>query len=387
MKKHKYDNVKTELLNKSYEELELRVLERTKELEKVNANLRKEIQRHELTQQVLRDTKARLSCIVKSAMDAIISINSNQKIILFNEAAEKMFMCKAEEVIGTSISRFIPDRFKKVHAQHISLFGNTGITNRSMSSLGAISGIRNNGVEFPIEASISQAEVSGKKIYTVILRDITKRKRTEESMEASLKEKTVLLKEIHHRVKNNMQVISSLLNLQSNYIRDKETLKVFKESQNRVRSMALIHEKLYLSGNLSSVNIKDYIKDLSEKLFTSYRHEAKNVSLKLNVDELFLEVDKCIAIGLILNELISNSLKHAFVNKTGGEIFISLRQLKDKILLTAEDNGIGLTENFNFRNTESLGLQLVVSLVDQHNGNIEYDGRSGTKFTISFQTS
>ena len=152
---------------------------------KKSTNLRDKIKKHDKIQQQLRDTKAHLSTVVQSAMDAIISVNSDQNIILFNEAAEKMFKIKSDEVIGTSVSRFIPDRFKEIHSNHIHNFGSTGITNRSMGKLGRISGIRNNGEEFPIEASISQIEVSGEKIFTVILRDITDRKNYEERIEAS----------------------------------------------------------------------------------------------------------------------------------------------------------------------------------------------------------
>ncbi len=372
-----------ELLKKTHDELELRVWERTVELEKINSDLRAEIQRHEKTQEKLKGTEARLSGIVHSAMDAIISINSNQSILLINEAAEKMFLCKANEVIGTPISRFIPEPFKNISSDDINKAGESGLANLSTGKLGTITGIRSGMEEFPIEASISRVEVAGEKLYTLIVRDITGRKKTEEKIEASLKEKEVLLKEVHHRVKNNLQIISSLLNLQSNYIQDKEALEVFKESQNRVKSMALIHEKLYQSGNLSQINIRDYIKDLSAKLFASYRHDAKNIKLNLNVEEIFLEVDKCIAVGLILNELISNALKHAFANKTGGELGISFFKDDSKLILEISDNGIGFPEDFDFQNTETLGLQLVFSLIDQHDGTIEYDKKNGTKFTIS----
>ncbi|MGE5860115.1 MAG: sensor histidine kinase [Ignavibacteria bacterium] len=381
MKKKKAD----EILRKTFQELEIKVLERTAEFEKISANLKEEIRKHKTTKQKLSDTKARLSGIIHSAMDAIISINSDLNIILFNEAAEKMFKIKSDEVIGTPVSRFIPDRFKEIHSNHINNFGSTGITNRSMGNLGRVSGIRNNGDEFPIEASISQVEVSGEKIFTVILRDITDRKNYEEKIEASLKEKELLLKEIHHRVKNNLQIVSSLINLQSNFIQDKKALEVFKESQNRVKSMGLIHEKLYQSGNLSTVDIKDYVKELSEKLFSSYMHESKNINLDLKIENIFIDIDKCIAIGLILNELISNSLKHAFVNKQQGTLRISLCLADNEIALAVQDNGIGLPDNIDFRNTETLGLQLVVSLVDQLGGTIEYDGKGGAKFTVLFQ--
>lgn len=371
-----------ELLRKAHDELELRVRERTLELEKTNSDLRKEILRHENTQQILNWTEARLSGIVHSAMDAIISIDSNRYVILFNEAAEKMFMCRGEEALNKHISGFIPAPFKNISDDDTGSDDNI-LAAVSYGSLGIITGVRSSGEEFPMEGSISGAEVAGDKIYTFILRDITGRKKSEEKIEASLKEKEVLLKEVHHRVKNNLQIISSLLNLQSNYIEDKEALEVFKESQNRIKSMALIHEKLYQSGNLSQINIRDYIKDLSAKLFSSYRHDSKKIKLILNVQELYLEVDKCIAVGLILNELISNALKHAFSNMSGGELTIDLHKDENSLILIVSDNGIGFPEDFDFQNTETLGLQLVFSLIDQHDGSIKYDTVKGTKFTVS----
>ncbi|MGE5846540.1 MAG: sensor histidine kinase [Ignavibacteria bacterium] len=382
LEKHVNEKEKTEeMLKKTYDELEIRVLERTIELEKTNADLRAEIRRHEKTQEILKGTEARLSGIVNSAMDAIISVNSKQSILLINEAAERMFLCRAEEVRGTSILKFIPEPFINFFSDQI----NQDESDRSISirKPSLITAIRSSMEEFPVEASISQVEIGGEKLYTLILRDITGRKKTEEKIEATLKEKEVLLKEVHHRVKNNLQIISSLLNLQSNYIEDKEALEVFKESQNRIKSMALIHEKLYQSGTLSQINIRDYIRDLSAKLFSSYRHDSKNIKLNLNVEEILLEVDKCIAVGLILNELISNSLKHAFANRAGGELNIDLFRTGNELIIITTDNGIGFPEDFDFQNTETLGLQLVFSLIDQHNGTIEYDNKNGTKFKIT----
>ncbi|MGE5796014.1 MAG: sensor histidine kinase [Ignavibacteria bacterium] len=382
LEKHVNEKEKTEeMFKKTYDELEIRVLERTIELEKTNADLRAEIRRHEKTQEILKGTEARLSGIVNSAMDAIISVNSKQSILLINEAAERMFLCRAEEVRGTSILKFIPEPFINFFSDQI----NQDESDRSISirKPSLITAIRSSMEEFPVEASISQVEIGGEKLYTLILRDITGRKKTEEKIEATLKEKEVLLKEVHHRVKNNLQIISSLLNLQSNYIEDKEALEVFKESQNRIKSMALIHEKLYQSGNLSQINIRDYIRDLSAKLFSSYRHDSKNIKLNLNVEEILLEIDKCIAVGLILNELISNSLKHAFANRAGGELNIDLFRTGNELIIITTDNGIGFPEDFDFQNTETLGLQLVFSLIDQHNGTIEYDNKNGTKFKIT----
>jgi two-component sensor histidine kinase len=183
-------------------------------------------------------------------------------------------------------------------------------------------------------------------------------------------------------VKNNLQIVSSLLNLQSNYIRDNKSLEVFKESQNRIKSMALIHEKLYQSAGLTNISMDDYIKELAVKLFDTYRYEAKKIKLKLNIEGIFLDIDKGTAVGLILNELITNTIQHAFNEKNSGELEISFVQRKNDQLIILEDNGSGLPESLDFKKSDTLGFQLIISLVEQLNAAIEYEGHKGSKFTI-----
>ncbi len=220
--------------------------------------------------------------------------------------------------------------------------------------------------------------------------DITERKEAIEQIQSSLKEKVILLKEIHHRVKNNLQVISSLFRLQSTYIKDTQAKEIFNESQNRVRSMALIHEKLYLSKNLTHVNFSDYVHELVTNLLTSYRFSSNTIELDIKIDNIELNVDLAVNLGLILNELISNSLKHAFPNGTPQygekcELKINLcSQCQSELILEVSDNGIGFPDNIDFKNTESLGMQLVNSLVDQYKGEIMVEKEKGTKFTVAF---
>jgi two-component sensor histidine kinase len=215
--------------------------------------------------------------------------------------------------------------------------------------------------------------------------EIAERKRAEEQIKASLGEKEVLLKEIHHRVKNNLQVVSSMLQLQSRNIKDKETVEMFQESRNRVRSMALVHERLYQSRDLARVDFAKYIQSLANYLCRSYGVNTNVIQLKTNLHDVFLGVDTAIPCGLILNELVSNSLKHAFPEGREGEIHIELRSdSDDKFTLMVSDNGVGLLKDLDFRNTESLGLQLVNTLVNQLEGTIELDRRDGTAFKITF---
>ncbi len=197
-----------------------------------------------------------------------------------------------------------------------------------------------------------------------------------------LEEKTVLLKEVHHRVKNNLQIISSLLNLQSNYIEDPIALNCFVESRNRVRSMALIHEKLYQSSDLARIDVADYLRTLTSGLQSSFL--VSNVRMSVEVDEIMLGIDAAVPCGLIVNELVTNCFKYAFKDRPG-EIRISMNRGPDaRFRLLVSDDGVGFPKGVDFRNTESLGLQLVTTLTDQLEGTIEMRNGVGTAFEISF---
>jgi PAS domain S-box-containing protein len=205
-------------------------------------------------------------------------------------------------------------------------------------------------------------------------------------LKASLQEKEVLLQEIHHRVKNNMQVISSLLNLQSSSVDNPQALEMLQDSQQRVRSMALIHEKLYRSDNLARIDFAEYINDLTSTLFHSYNAHRKGITLALQADNVFLGLDQAVPCGLIINELLSNALKHAFPNRQGGEIRIGLHLTEpQQVTLTIADNGAGFPADLDFRKTDSLGLQLVNTLVNQLDGTIEIEVDQGTRFMIMFR--
>ncbi|HSE83248.1 MAG TPA: histidine kinase dimerization/phosphoacceptor domain -containing protein [Thermodesulfobacteriota bacterium] len=210
------------------------------------------------------------------------------------------------------------------------------------------------------------------------------RKLSDERIQSSLREKEILLKEIHHRVKNNLQIISSLLNLQSRSITSEEVRQRLKESQNRVKSMALIHEKLYQSENLVGINFKDYIRSLLSYLLSSYGADPNKVKFKIDADNVLLSLDRAIPCGLIVNEIASNSLKYAFPNGREGEISVALSSDNGNHILSISNDGIPFPENIDFRNTKSLGLQLVCALTEQIRGTIELNKSSGTEFRIIF---
>jgi two-component sensor histidine kinase len=215
------------------------------------------------------------------------------------------------------------------------------------------------------------------------LRD--EKREAEEKIKTSLNTKDVLLREIHHRVKNNLQVISSLLQLQSRYIKDPQTRELFRESQNRIRTMALIHAKLHQSNDLARIDMAEYIRHLAGYLFGSFAVQGEEISLNINVDNVFLGIDTAIPCGLIINELVSNSLKHAFPEGRHGVIRIDLRPgPTEQYILTVRDNGAGFPASIDYRQTESLGLQLVNALANQLGASLELGHVGWTSFTITF---
>lgn len=224
-------------------------------------------------------------------------------------------------------------------------------------------------------------------LYRQLHNELCDRERAEADLRASLKEKESLLKEIHHRVKNNLQIISSVLRLQSDYIQDDKVLALFKDSQQRIRSMALIHEKLYKSRDLTRIAMGDYIEDLTTSLLSAHRSVAYSVALSVNADKVWLNIDTAIPCGLIINELVSNALKHAFKGDHDAESEIQIdlrRQDSNCYCLSVTDNGIGFPSELDFRNTESLGLELVCVFTEQLGGEIELDDTEGTRFTVTF---
>ncbi|HEX2868268.1 MAG TPA: DUF3365 domain-containing protein [Ignavibacteriales bacterium] len=206
----------------------------------------------------------------------------------------------------------------------------------------------------------------------------------EEEVSSSLKEKETLLKEIHHRVKNNLQIISSLLNLQMQFVEDEDLKLLFNDSCSRVRSMSLIHEKLYQTESLSKINMKDYVLDLSMFLKAAYVKASQEIEIAASLDEVHLPVDIAVPCGLIINELVSNSLKYAFRGLSCGTIGITLKKYEKKIEISISDNGLGLPDNVDLKNPSTLGLQLVSGLVEQIHGTIEIIRKDGTTFCLRF---
>jgi PAS domain S-box-containing protein len=221
--------------------------------------------------------------------------------------------------------------------------------------------------------------------FVAVFEDVTERRENERRLEESLKEKEVLLKEVHHRVKNNMQVISSILNLQSSYIEDAKALEVLAESQDRIKSMSFVHESLYQSETLSEVNFTEYIRNIATNLYHSYTRPQGGIDLRFELEQISINLDTSIPCGLIINELVSNALKYAFKGREKGVITIHLARLsEEKLRLIVEDDGVGLPPDFVVENAESLGLQLVTTLATQVSGDLEVINGNGVRFKLEF---
>ncbi|MDP2796643.1 MAG: histidine kinase dimerization/phosphoacceptor domain -containing protein [Methanoregula sp.] len=212
--------------------------------------------------------------------------------------------------------------------------------------------------------------------------DITERKQAEERIVQSLNEKELLLKEIHHRVKNNLQIIISLINLQMRKHEDPQLKQVMAETQNRIRAMAFVHEKLYTSADLARIDLESYVKYLTTQLFTFFEVRLKTIGVLIDASNIFVDVNTAIPLGLVINELVSNSLQHAFPGGREGQITITIRDDQKGLTLTYRDNGIGFSEGFDWQTTDSVGFRLIRVLIDQLDGTIEQEPCEGTCFSI-----
>lgn len=322
--------------------------------------------------------------ILEISADGIISTDAEHKIVVFSKGAQDIFGYTREEALGQPLNLLLPESFHRVHSEQMQAFADDDVESRFMGERREVFGRRKNGEEFHIEASIAKFSVDGKLYFTAIVRDVTGRRIQEQQMRRSLEEKEVLLKEVHHRVKNNLQLISSLLNLQARKSQDRAVSSAIEESQARIRTIALVHELLYRSDDLSRVNFAQYVKKLVANLLQSLCPDGK-IHASIEAEPVELDIDKAVASGLIVNELVTNSLKHAFKADDKGEITVRLkRNQRGECVLSVHDNGCGLAQDIDLIHSQTLGVRLVTNLTRQLNGRVEFLRDSGTTVSVVF---
>lgn len=329
----------------------------------------------------LEESRTYFSNIFENAHDAIIIFRPGDEVILdINRRGCELYGYDRSELIGMSLEGLSKD-LKRGKEKIREVLEKGTVFNLETTQY------RKDGSEMFLEINASVIESKGQRLIISINRDISERKRVEQQIKNSLKEKEVLLKEIHHRVKNNLQIISSLLDLQVGALDDERVLRVFQDSKSRIRSMAMIHENLYRSDDLARVDMTEYIQSLVGHFWGLYGTIQAGVTPRIEVENILLGIDVAIPIGLILTELFSNALKYAFPNGREGEIYILLKRNKedtiDTITLIFKDNGVGFPAGLDVYNPRSLGLQLVNLLVQQISGAIQYKGSAGASFTIT----
>ncbi|MCB0331279.1 MAG: PAS domain S-box protein, partial [Bdellovibrionales bacterium] len=328
------------------------------------------------------------TAIVDNAPDGIVRVDAHGKIGGINPAAEDLFNKKGSELVGTDIRSIMriasEDRSLDTLLEQFSEAKHFGVDHSAVQ----VVGIRR-GEQFPVEVSVSETQIELRSTYILFVRDTTERVQIQKRLEESILEKEVLLKEIHHRVKNNLQIISSLFKLQSGSIEDRQSLKALRDSRNRVRSMALLHELLYRKGNLAEVNFGAYLKELVDQLLSSNGAD-KEITLDLEADQSPLDIDLAIPCGLITNELVTNSLQHAFPEKRQGKVLVSFRRNSNgTCILEVRDNGAGFSEKSDRgKGNRTLGHRLIQRLSKQIRAEVQHLGPPGygMRFTFSSET-
>ncbi|MDD1663080.1 MAG: PAS domain S-box protein [Methanomicrobiales archaeon] len=335
----------------------------------------------------LTERERRLSAIFEAAHNVAFVTSDlrgkESRILDFSPGAEGIFMYWKRDIVGEKLALLYPpeelDLLAEIHRK---------MKKKQVEYSGEITLVRKNGEEFPALLNMYplRDEAGKVKAAVSVCIDITILKRAEAQIRASLLEKENLLREIHHRVKNNMQVVSALLVLQSKKTKDRQILEMFRDSEHRIKTMALIHEKLYQSRSFGTIDLAEYLTRLIQYLFRSYEERSAGVALQMEVRDIALDIDTALPCSLIINELVSNSLKYAFPEGRGGKICIRVRKEEGKgFEMEIRDDGIGLPPGLDLEKTETLGLRLVHGLaVNQLGGSIETGKGKGTSFIIRF---
>lgn len=362
-------------------------------IEEINTALKAEITEHKLTQDKLEkerrnasEQKAKLESIFNSTENLMMwTLDASYNITGMNKNFASWMADQFEESvnIGDNIMKVLePHLDEDLYQGQLTAFAN-GFKGRPQQFEFALKNLRQETTW--LQAFLNPVHMDGKlEELSCLLYDNTERKEFDRKIRDSLKEKEVLLQEVHHRVKNNLQVISSILNLQSSYVEDEKTLEVLRESQQRIKSMSFLHETIYRTADFSKLEFTQYLRSISSNLIQSYRNPGVTVSIEDKMDEVYLSLDQSIPCGLIVNELVSNALKYAFIGRKKGKLRIELSDKDNLVTLVISDDGVGLPKEFNFDKTNSLGIQLVYALIEQLDAKMDVTNKKGASFSISF---
>ena len=331
--------------------------------------------------QALTNSESRWRSLTETSPDHILTLDTSLNVQFANFAAPGLTV---KELIGTPLYQYIEGKEKQNEVKAIL---EDVLRTGEEKSYETVYHIPDGGT-IHYESTAVPRMLEGSEGFiglTISSRNITERKQAEEKIKASLKEKQILIDEIHHRVKNNMNVVSSLLKLQTKNIEDEKTKDILKDSQSRIYAMSAIYETIHGSENLSEISLKKYLYKITNSIFQSSAVNSKIVKIKNDITEMPISINQASPLGLIINELISNSLKYAFPEERKGQISVSMKKLDKQTELIVSDNGIGISPNLDWKNTNTLGLKLVRTLVEnQLDGTIDMESTNGTKFIIKF---
>lgn len=323
--------------------------------------------------------------VVEWAPSAMVLIDRRGVMVLVNAQTERMFAYDRSALIGQAVEMLVPQHVRDQHCTYrAEFFGDP--QPRPMGAGRDLFGCRADGSEFPVEIGLNPIQTESGVMVLASIVDITERRRSQQRLEDALLEKTVLLNEVHHRVKNNLQVVTSLLNLQADHASDPRLRAILAESCGRVKAMALTHQLLYERKDFSRLDLGDYLQRLVQSIRATYRAGSNRIGLRLEIPEypVYLDLERTIPCGLLLNELASNAFKHAFPGERAGVIYIELAVADEYIVLRIGDDGVGLPSEAELQASPSLGLQLVQLFVEQLHGTLSVERKGGAAFRVSF---
>ncbi|MFO0727638.1 MAG: histidine kinase dimerization/phosphoacceptor domain -containing protein [Myxococcota bacterium] len=319
---------------------------------------------------------------LEAAPTGMLMVDATGRIVLVNAQIERLFGYARAELIGSPLEMLVPERFRGRHPGFRDGFF-VAPAARPMGGGRDLYGLTKGGDEVPIEIGLNPLETPDGRFVLSSVANITERKRAERERNDLNAQLKVLLQEVHHRVKNNLQIISSLLNMQIRQVSDQDGRIALEDCRRRVEAIGLIHEKLYQSQDYSRVPFSDYVRGLAENVYEALGATINQVRLELEIESMSMAVDRAIPCGLLLNELITNAIRHAFPGRRPGLVRVALRRADPtRVELVVEDDGVGMPEGFDVQKSNSLGMQLVHTLVEQVHADLEICHEHGTRFQI-----